>query len=683
MGETLTSIRRPTSGAPHDRRAAANDLVTVATYRRQQVSGASSAPWPLHPFTRVDVILAIIIAAAALAIRWPLIERGQTLLHPDEAVVGIMAQDIAAGERFPVYFYGQRYMGVLEAYAIAAISPWMKNPIHALRLGPALFFALFVSAQYLMSMRWFGRGGGLAGAALLLAGSPMFAQWSIAPRGGYIEVLLWGSLILWAYMEWFAVHDSIREPQAFQRFLFGLLVGSGLWINPSILFFILPIIVHAALNHAESWHVSSGPIMKRWHAATSRLGITAMPVTLIIGVLALNCVWSVWVDDGRIRTMVLLELLPRPIAAVALVLAGAMVATVLIRTTKVAPAARQWLAANGVMILGAFAGALPCVAYVVQRMLRHQTLEPALPLGLRPLWQTGETLVYLLRGLPLWFGADPTPFVDHVTAGRERTVLPLDLFQSTVVSVADKIILAAFVTGIVLFLHRYRRPLSSLLSLKTGCYAPPMLLLMGAAGTILLYLLGGCTCSFTTIRYLLPLWAFLPGLVAAVWTGATYRVAARGAVICVLLGWGAGQTALHAMVGKPHPLSELAERISQSGPRRATAEILDAHLLSFLTNQRCRIREYDPFWPRLAHFNQAAASVPVDYLVNTGEIDRTCDWTDAGWPGSPPPETQRTLWPRLRHVMRLKPDRLIERYPLVGGYERIRLTRPIDERSVD
>jgi len=134
--------------------------------------------------------------------------QGETLLHSDEAIVGIMAQDIAEGRRLPIYFYGQRYMGALEAYVIAALSPLFDDPIHALRFGPALFFAALCVLQYLMLTRWFGRvwrdnwSGDAAGR------SPMFMQWSISARGGYIEILVWGTALLWTYSEWFANEKS-------------------------------------------------------------------------------------------------------------------------------------------------------------------------------------------------------------------------------------------------------------------------------------------------------------------------------------------------------------------------------------------------------------------------------------------------------------------------------------------
>src|SRR5262249_55578168 len=114
----------------------------------------------------------------------------------------------------------------------------------------------------LMLKRWFGRKGGMIGALTLLLASPMFVQWSISARGGYIEVLVWGTALWWAYWEWFACRSdeaterrsdegSTRQLRVRQRALhkavLGLLVGSGLWINPTIALFIAPMVLHALL----------------------------------------------------------------------------------------------------------------------------------------------------------------------------------------------------------------------------------------------------------------------------------------------------------------------------------------------------------------------------------------------------------------------------------------------------
>src|SRR5690348_2660766 len=54
-----------------------------------------------------------IIAVAAI-VRWQLTIRAYMLPNSDQAIVGLMAHHILAGER-PVFYWGQAYNGTLEA----------------------------------------------------------------------------------------------------------------------------------------------------------------------------------------------------------------------------------------------------------------------------------------------------------------------------------------------------------------------------------------------------------------------------------------------------------------------------------------------------------------------------------------------------------------------------------------
>lgn len=676
---------------PDKRRLARADdveIVTVETYHRPV---ATTTP-PLivaRPLSRVRIVLppilrrrdwalAVMLAIAAFSTRWPLIERGETLLHPDEAVVGIMAQDIAAGRSFPIYFYGQRYMGAMEAYVVAAMMPLFDDPIHALRSAPALFFAMFVAVQYLMLTSWFGRRGGLVGAAVLIAGSPMFAQWSISARGGYIEILLWGTLFLWAYTAWFMRVPGKAATSA-RRFAFGAILGSGFWINPSILFFAIPILGHALLARWPMVERGSARIRDFAKEVRRHLGRSTLLITALTGITLLNAAWSVWVEDGEVRTRLLFgtaSIAKAIVLAVVIGFCGWFLAT----RTRMVCAIREMAARNGAMLLGGLIGATPAIWYVIQHLATRVEMDPALPLGFRPLWTTGETLIYLLCGMPLMFGADPRPYMAHVTVGRDHAIEPFDIFTSSLVSVADRLVLSSLAACVTVFVIAYRGEIRRMLSLKGALRRPTTLLVVGVTTSVVLYLLGGCSCSFTTIRYLLPLWAFLPGLVAAVAVNRRIKAAAMVAPLLLCASWLSGQVAMCRSLGAPHPLRVVADAMVEKGPATATAEILDAHLLSYLTGQSCRVREFEPFWPRLAHYGSAAsmsAPAPVDYVVNTTETDRTLDWADPGYPGPPPPETQRSLWPKLKRVIQLNPSTVVAREALPAGYERIRLHAPI------
>ncbi len=670
-------VQRPSIRKNEAVRAAPSIVTRTRENAAPRVSG-----WRMRPLRTTDFVVAVTLFVGAIAVRWPLISRGETLLHSDEAVVGLMAQDIAAGRHYPIYFYGQRYMGALEAYVIAAISPLIHDPIIALRMGPALFFAALVAVQFLMLTRWFGRRGGLVGAATLLAGSPMFAQWSISARGGYIEILLWGSLLLWTYSEWFAGDAS--PPSIRQRLVFGFLIGSGFWLNPSIVLFAAPIALHYGLNkwnlyRREEWR---GPARR----LADRVGLAALPTLALAAILLVNSLYAVWVENGRVHQMVLFNIFPKPAAIGVIVLVIGTFCYYLRRAyqslgCKGAPregfdaAQRSFTVAAliGPVILGALLGAVPAALYVVRTTLGVQPLEPSLPLGLRPIWETASTFSFLWHGLPLLFGADARPFLELVTIGRPSPLTNLGLVESAVVTAANWVVLGGALSCAIVFVLAYRRPIASLLRMKLTIDGPVVLLTLCAVVTLALFLLGGCTHDFNTIRYLIPLWAILPGLLAATFI-CRRRFAARLAPICLLVAWFVGQVAMADQLGRPHPLRPLAHQLVAKKIDPAVADIFDAHLLSYLTGQRCHIAEFDPFWSRLAHYDPLFSKHgPVDYIVRTTSTPE--DLIPWRYPGPPPPETVHPLWQYLHDAIAKDPSRCLDRETLVGGYERIRLAR--------
>ena len=59
--------------------------------------------------------------ALGIALRFALFATGRSALDGDEAIMGAMAYHVAHLEHFPLYFYGQHYMGALEIPPVALL----------------------------------------------------------------------------------------------------------------------------------------------------------------------------------------------------------------------------------------------------------------------------------------------------------------------------------------------------------------------------------------------------------------------------------------------------------------------------------------------------------------------------------------------------------------------------------
>ncbi len=141
--------------------------------------------WPL--------LLALALAAAVKA---ALIISQSVPFNGDEAVVALMARHINAGER-PVFFYGQYYMGSLDAWLLALSFRLFGEGIPAIRIAQSGLYLAFIASGWALGRLWFTDRRVADFAALFAAVPPVLVSlYTSATLGGYGESLLLGNLIL-------------------------------------------------------------------------------------------------------------------------------------------------------------------------------------------------------------------------------------------------------------------------------------------------------------------------------------------------------------------------------------------------------------------------------------------------------------------------------------------------------
>ena len=147
----------------------------------------------------------------------------------DYAVVVDMARNMASGTDFPVFFYGQAYMGSLEP-AISALICLLFGPspfcvcLGTTILGIATLFAIMETGRRLA-----GEWGGILSLLLAITGSFHWIHFMVSPRGGYaLASLLTLSSLAFASIGSFCDDRDgrIRIPPAA---LFGLMAGLAFW----------------------------------------------------------------------------------------------------------------------------------------------------------------------------------------------------------------------------------------------------------------------------------------------------------------------------------------------------------------------------------------------------------------------------------------------------------------------
>lgn len=136
----------------------------------------------------------------------------------DEAIIGIMAQDLLAGNSFPFYFSGQNYgLSTFEVFSTGIFELILGPGIWALRLGGLLLFSLGVTfvlrtIQSDQLPRWL-----FAAILLLLVTFPTWYLWGSMVRGGYVTAFLFVCIIFYCLFR--------MKPSTVQLVLIGICSG--------------------------------------------------------------------------------------------------------------------------------------------------------------------------------------------------------------------------------------------------------------------------------------------------------------------------------------------------------------------------------------------------------------------------------------------------------------------------
>jgi 4-amino-4-deoxy-L-arabinose transferase-like glycosyltransferase len=186
----------------------------------------SGPAWPVLLFTAAIL--------AGLIPRLILILQGK--INSDEAIVGLMGMEILKGHH-TAFYWGQGYMGSLEAYLAALLFALFGPSPETLKLAPFLFFLAAVWLHARVAARLFDPLTARLTLIFLFCSSWVFTVWSFAPRGGYMTALALGggALLLGLRLEERGGGD------AGDNLLMGVLWGLGLWTHFFFAYYIIPL----------------------------------------------------------------------------------------------------------------------------------------------------------------------------------------------------------------------------------------------------------------------------------------------------------------------------------------------------------------------------------------------------------------------------------------------------------
>jgi 4-amino-4-deoxy-L-arabinose transferase-like glycosyltransferase len=160
-------------------------------------------------------------------------------IEADEATVGLMAKHIAEGHDFPVWYYGQEYMGALEAYVGAPFYLLFGAHPLTLKLTAFSFALVFSLTSALLAWRVFEGSARAWATGVYLALSPLvLTLWTLKLRGGFVSTLALGHVVLLLAFLLGTRGATLRGSLAL-----GFVAGVATWVN----FLVFPYIAAAGL----------------------------------------------------------------------------------------------------------------------------------------------------------------------------------------------------------------------------------------------------------------------------------------------------------------------------------------------------------------------------------------------------------------------------------------------------
>ena len=155
--------------------------------------------------------------------------------NSDEAIVGLMARHILEG-KWPVFFYGQAYMGSLDAALIALGFMLFGSEIFVIRAIQILLYLGTILLTVNLSARIFrSQLAGLVSGLLLAVPTVNLTLYTTVSLGGYGEALLIGALLLFL-----AIHIEETPDNTLYYLLWGFFSGLGFWAFSLTIAYILP-----------------------------------------------------------------------------------------------------------------------------------------------------------------------------------------------------------------------------------------------------------------------------------------------------------------------------------------------------------------------------------------------------------------------------------------------------------
>jgi hypothetical protein len=390
-----------------------------------------------------------------------------------------------------------------------------------------------------------------------------------------------------------------NESGRFAQFLWGLLLGLGYFLNP------LSIVVYTTLFF--DWVVGrhglelrrarelDGSATGRLLDCPYRLLVWAGVLTVFYLIVTFGC--HVELNEGA--DFVFVErLVSKPYSTILGLGVVAMLLGGFCWWTGCGARAVRLLASHRTFAAGLACALIPFVLFHSRSRLGLEPAHASLPMWLRDPCSIGPNVSNLARALGPLFACDVAGVTIMYDRWPETWPAPRWPQVAAMFSALSVLMLAMIGLLIGRVVARDRARWSQWLALRSDQPASPtMLMTLGLIVSLALYLVQATSPDGSSTRYLVPVWIFLPGLLASALVSLKkLRILASGLMAGL---WLAAQTVLWQDLDRQHRCRPLTEALTRLNVPVIIAPQHVGLIVTELSAGRIGLWEYQPFWTRV------------------------------------------------------------------------------------
>jgi hypothetical protein len=173
-----------------------------------------------------------ILMFIALFIRGYFIISVDEVLNADESLIMIMSKHIAELKDFPIFHYGNSYLGTLDNYISMIFTKIFGLNVLSLRITSVFLSLILILVTIKLVKSILGETEGLI-AGLYLSLPPIFMlTWNVRFFIGYLDILILGNILYMELLNLLFNYDNLNSKKKMLKIsLLGFISGIGLWCH--------------------------------------------------------------------------------------------------------------------------------------------------------------------------------------------------------------------------------------------------------------------------------------------------------------------------------------------------------------------------------------------------------------------------------------------------------------------